>query len=218
MFFNKLILLTLILLAPGLVYSRQNFTIILDPAGDTKHIGRALHNNFERSATFQFAQELKRQIQINYPQVNVILSKTAGQTLEKLQSASFANRLNVDLVLSLNFYKETAIKPYVFLYHFKNQNFFSVNKTDQLEFYPYHQAFMINFDRTKTWGATIQKSLQHANYRHYFTCHQLLAIPFKPLAGIVPPAIGIEIGIKTNGWEPYIMPIVNSLSEIIYAL
>lgn len=216
MFFNKLILL--ILLAPGAIYPRQDFTIMLDPVGDTKRIGRALHNNFERSATFQFAQELKRQIQINYPQVTVILSKTAGQTLEKLQSASFANRLNVDLVLSFNFYKETAIKPYIFLYHFKNQNFFSSNKTEQIQFYPYHQAFMINFDRTKTWGTMIQQSLQHAHYKHYFTCHPLLAIPFKPLAGMIPPAIGIEIGIKSNGWEPYIMPIVNSLSEIIYAL
>lgn len=216
MFFNKLFLL--ILVATRIVYPAQHFTIMLDPAGDTKHIGRALHNNFERSATFQFAQELKRQIQINYPHVTVILSKTAGQSLERLQSASFANRLDVDLVLSLNFYKETAIKPNIFLYHFKNQNFFSSFKSEELHFYPYHQTFMISFDRTKTWVNIIQKKLQHVNYKHYFICHPSLAIPFKPLAGMIPPAIGIEIGIKSNGWEPYIMPIMNSLSEIIYAL
>ena len=191
---------------------------MLDPAGDSKQIGRTLYNSFERSATFQFAQELKRQIQITYPHVNVILSKSAAQTLEKLQSASFANRLNVDLVLNLNFYKETAIKPHIFLYQFKNQIFFSTPNTEQLQFYPYQQAFMINFDRTRSWIASMQKSLQNKHYHHYFTCHQALAIPFKPLIGIIPVAIGIEIGIKANGWEPYIMPITNSLSEIVYAL
>lgn len=216
MLFNRFILL--ILLIPNIILSKQSFTIMLDPAGDSKQIGRTLYNSFERSATLQFAQELKRQIQISYPHVNVILSKSAGQTLEKLQSATFANRLNVDLVLSLNFYKETAVKPHIFLYQFKNQNFFSVNQSDQLQFYPYHQAFIVSFDKTKIWGVTMQKSLQDPNYRHYFSCHQLLAVPFKPLVGMVIPAIGIEIGIKTNGWEPYIMPIVNSLSEIIYAL
>lgn len=215
MLFNNLILI--ILFIPNAILAK-NFTIMLDPAGDSKHIGRTLYNSFERSTALQFAQELKRQIQITYPTVTVILSKTAGQTLEKLQSATFANRLNVDLVLSLNFYKETAVKPQIFLYQFKNQNFFSANPVNQFQFYPYQQAFILNFDKSKNWGLLIQKSLQNSNYRHYFTCHQLLAIPFKPLIGMLPAAIGIEIGIKTNGWEPYVIPIVNSLSELIYEI
>ena len=77
---------------------------------------------------------------------------------------------------------------------------------------------MFNYDKTKRWIGTMQKYLQHANYKHYFACHNAISIPFKTLTGIIPPAIGIEIGIKPNGFEPYIMPIVQSLAEIIYEL
>jgi len=194
------------------------FTIMLDPAGNGKNIGRSLHDNFERGATLQFAQELQKQLKIYYPQVNVIISRSSGQKLEKLQSASFANRLNVDLFLNLGFYKEHNVKPNLFLYQFKNQSFFANHNQDFLHFYPYHQAFVFNYDKTKHIIGLMQKHLQHPDYKHYFTCHQSLEIPFKPLSGIISPAIGIEIGLKHNGYEPYIMPIIHSLAEVIYEL
>ncbi len=210
------ICIALPILAQGQYYTPKSFTIMLDPAGDAKNIGRSLHQNFERGATLQFAQELRRQILNQYPLVNVIISRSAGETLEKLQSASFANRLNVDLFLSLHFYKETSVKPHIFIYHYQNQNFFSKPQKDFLEFYPYHQAYILNFDQTKNWALSMQKWLQRADYKHYFTCMPVIGIPFKPLAGVIAPAIGLEIGLKNNGYEMYLAPIVNSLSELVY--
>lgn len=197
-------------------YTPKNFTIMLDPAGDAKTIGRSLHQGFERGATLQFAQELRRQILNQYPLVNVIISRSAGETLEKLQSASFANRLNVDLFLSLNFYKETSVKPHIFIYQYQNQSFFSKHQANLLDFYPYHQAYILHFDQTKNWALSMQKWLQRPDYKHYFTCMPVISLPFKPLAGVIAPAIGLEIGLKNNGYEMYLAPIVNSLSELVY--
>ena len=201
----------------GWLYQQPTFTIMLDPAYEAKNMGRSLYNNFERGATLQFAQELKKQITCQYPHVTVVLSRTAGESLEKLQSASFANRLNVNLVLHINFYKEAKVKPQIFLYYFKNQSYFSHNRPGQLYFYPYHQAFTFNFDRTTQWVGYMQKHLQQINFKHYFECKNAIALPFRPLVGITAPAIGIEIGIKKNGWDAFLEPIVNSLAEIVYA-
>jgi N-acetylmuramoyl-L-alanine amidase len=194
----------------------HGFTIILDPAGDAQHAGRSLHDIFERGATFAFAQELKFQLNVAYPNVTVILSHQANDNVTSLQTASFANSLNIDLLLSINFYKEINTKPSIYLYYFKNQTFFSKYSTNQLSFLPYQQAFIFNFDQTQKWVNHLQQKLQKNEYKHYFECHPGLAMPFKPLAGIKAPSIGLEIGIKQNGWELYLTPIVTSLAGIIY--
>ena len=193
----------------------NSFTIMLDPAGDAKNTGRSLPNSFERGAALQFAQTLKQQLDFQYPHVHIILTKTAGEQCEALQVANFANNLQVDLFLSINFYEETSIKPNIFIYYYQNQNFFSTSQKLQLDFYPYHQAFMFNYEKTKLYAKHMQKSLSQTIYKHYFTCQPALGIPFQPLVGIISPAIGIEIGLKKNSWDPYLEPIVNSLNEIL---
>jgi len=193
----------------------NSFTIMLDPAGDAKQAGRSLPNGFERGATFQFAQALKQQLELQSPDINIILTKKAGETLEELQTANFANNLLVDLLLNINFYEETSIKPSIFIYYYQNQSFFNQSQDFALDFYPYHQAFIFNFDKTKLYANHMQKCLSQAQYKHYFTCQPAYGIPFRPLVGIIAPAIGIEIGLKKNGWEPYLQPIAKSLSEII---
>lgn len=217
MLFKSLLLIIFLIPLPSQCRPRKKtFTIMLDPAGDAKNVGRILYSNFERGATLQFAQQLKQQIMQRYPRVEVILTRTAGETLEILQGASFANRLNVDLYISLNFYKEADIKPKVFLFYFRNQTFFNCFPTTGLHFYPYHEAYTINFNKTKKCALLMQKWLQRKEYKHYFDCTDAIGIPFRPLVGILPPAIGIEIGIKKSGWDVYTAPIVGSLKKIIY--
>ena len=131
------------------------FTIMLDPAGDAKNVGRKLYNSFERGATLQFAQELKKQILQTYPNTEVVLTRSAGEVLENLQNANFANRLDVDLYLSINFYEETQIKPHIFLFYFKNQIFFSIISPNNLSFFPYYLAYTINFERTQKYAQII---------------------------------------------------------------
>lgn len=201
-----------LLLVPTYLHS---FTILLDPAGDSKHPGRSLPNGFERGATLQFASALSKQITQQHPHVTVLISKKAGEPVEALQTANFANNLQVDLVLNLNFYEETSIKPVIFIYYYQNQKIFSTREHLTLDFYPYHNAFMFNFDKTEAYANLMQKWLAQAAYKHYFSCPPALGLPFQPLAGIIAPGIGIEIGLKKNGWEPYLEPILASLSEIL---
>lgn len=187
---------------------------MLDPTGDAKQAGRSLSNGFERGATLQFVKALKQSLELQYPQINVILTKSASETIENLQIANFANNLQVDLFLNISFYEETNIKPNIFVYYYNNQTFLGSNSNLSLDFYPYHSAFRFNFDKTQVYANLIQKQLAQTKYTHYFNCRTTLGIPFKPLAGVISPAIGIEIGLKKNGWEPYLEPITISLGEL----
>lgn len=208
---SKLIYFYLLLITAQL----NSFTILLDPAGDAKTTGRSLANQFERGATLQFAQALQAQLMALNSQLQVILTKQAGETVDQLQVANFTNHLQVDLFLNLNFYPETNTKPNIFIYYYQNKNFFNKPLTNQLFFYPYDQAFMFKFDQTKTYATTLYRALTQTKYTHYFNCHSPIAMPFKPLAGIISPAIGIEIGLKQNGWEPYLQAVTASINELL---
>lgn len=198
-------------------FADKPFTIMIDPAGDAKNLGRSLPNDFESNSALKFAKALRQSMLELDPQVEVILTRSGAETLEPLQSASFANRLSVDLFVSLHFYKETNVKPNIFIFYFKNRDFFTKISQPQLCFYPYHQAFTMNFGLTNNYAHLLQAWLTQPQYKHYFECKKAVALPFKPLIGITAPAIGIEIGIKSNGYDPYLMPIANGLLEIAHA-
>ena len=71
-----------------------------------KDAGRIVNDSFERGLTLQFAQELKKELELNFNNIRVVLTRIPGETLESLQNANFANRLNVDFYLSIHFYSE----------------------------------------------------------------------------------------------------------------
>src|SRR3972149_4092399 len=77
------------------------FTIMIDPAGDAKRAGRMLEDNFERGITLSCANCLKHDLEKKYTNVRVILSRFPGETLESMQNANFANRLQVDFYISI---------------------------------------------------------------------------------------------------------------------
>jgi len=194
----------------------KQFTILIDPAGGVQGSGRKLDYEFERQATYQFAKQLRSFLLTKHPYLEIILSRNANQILEPLHSANFANQLQVDLFISLSFYKETAIKPNIFIFYFKNSHFFKPINLQNLEFYPYKQAFTAYFDRSQKYALLAQSRLQEPQYAHYFVCHNALAFPFKPLCGVTTPGISFEIGLKANGWELYLAPIGNLILEVAY--
>ncbi len=198
----------------NIIFLANGFTVMIDPFGDSKNIGRNLDHNFERIITMQFAQELKNKMAEQASLVHIVLTKKLGEILDEIQIANFANRLEIDLFLSISFYKETNTKPSVFIYQFKNQTFFSKYNKQILAFYPYHQAFIMNFDASQSFANQICKSLQNPKYQYYFDCKAPIAFPFKPLSGIIAPAIAIELGLKNDNYDIYIAPIISFLEEI----
>jgi len=190
------------------------FSIMIDPSGDAKTTGRTIDDSFERGLTLQCAQKLKEVLE-RHNNVRVILTRFAGETVEPLQNAHFANRLDVDLFVSLNFYTETAAKPTIYLYTFSYGNEPYTVPSDAL-FYNYDSAHWPYAQTTKTWAACIQQELQESRYHKLFDCKGVYKLPFKPLIGIKAPALGIEIGLKNSkDWHNCVDALVSSLEALI---
>ncbi|MDR3646269.1 MAG: N-acetylmuramoyl-L-alanine amidase [Candidatus Babeliales bacterium] len=193
-------------------YQPKTFTIMLDPAGDAKDAGRTLNDSFERGITLQFAQELKKSIEANYQNVRVILTRVPGETLEFLQNANFANRLDVDFYLSIHFYKETDVRPKLYLYHYLNEPFY-MQLPSNISFINYNNAHLINVNKTLDYTNKMKQILEKNNQ---FDFKYLLGIPFKPLVGIKAPAIALEAGLKnSNDYKNFVEPVLLALQPIL---
>lgn len=196
---------------------QKPFTVLLDPAGDAKHTGRVIDDSFERGITLQFTEGLKKSLEERNPNIRVILTRFPGETLEPLQNASFANRLDVDLYINLSFYQEKEERSSLYMYHFitKPTDIWQKN-LDSLKFYSYDKAHLESVATSKLLGEHMVKTLEKRKYRTIFTCQKLVGLPFKPLSGIKAPAIGIEIGlIGKNDWEKYIKPIAKAIESAL---
>jgi N-acetylmuramoyl-L-alanine amidase len=195
--------------------SQKSFTIMIEPAGDAKHAGRAIDDCFERGITLQFAERIKKLVEAEYPHIRVILSRFAGESLEHLQNANFANRLNVGLYLSIHFFVETEEKPVLHLYHFVyNQitDYWSGN--DSLEFIPYDKAHQKNIVQTKKYADLFYEALKIFNKQ--FEARKPIGFPFKPLIGIQAPALAFEASLKTkDDWLLYLNPIAHGIKAIV---
>jgi N-acetylmuramoyl-L-alanine amidase len=185
---------------------------MINPAGDAKDAGRTLNDSFERGITLQFTQELKRSIESTYQNVRVIITRVPGETLEFLQNANFANRLDVDFYLSIHFYKETDIRSKLFLYHYLNDPFY-VQTFSHISFIKYNNSHLININKTVMYANKIKESLENNNQ---FDFKYLLGIPFKPLVGIKAPAIAFEVGLKNSSdYKSFVEPVLSSLAPIL---
>lgn len=199
------------------------YTIMLDPAGDTKHTGRIIEDSFERGITLQFAQKLKKLLELYDSELRVILTRFPGETLEPLQNAHFANRLDVDCYISFHFYYERETKPSVFLYYFMNNptdNWKKPHQQSHLSFEPYDKAHIAHTATTKEYAEFFKTKLMQPSYNTLFDVKGLWGIPFKPLVGIVCPiTLGFEASLKTKDqWAIYLDPIAHSIIALVKKL
>ena len=200
-------------------HSQPTFTIMLDPAGDVSQPGRVIDDTYERGLTLQFCHQLKKELEIENNSIRVVLSRFPGEIIEPLQNASFANRLGVDLFVSIHFYKLSHginipnICLYYLLYH-PITDFWQNSLTNQFDFIPYDEAYKISILNSEKAVETVENIL-----KKYFTSNSnsvySFGCPFKPLLGVKAPAMGIEIGlVNKNNWHDYVNPIANSLSQV----
>jgi hypothetical protein len=213
MFVNRFIY---IFLVATLALQGKDFTIMLDPAGDAQHTGRIINNTFERGVSLECAKVLKEKITAACPEIRVILTRVPGETLQPLQNASFANRLDIDLYLGLYFYKEEeAIQQLSLYYYLANKTTDFWYKAEPLFFYPAHQAYLLNLHKTKKLGEQLLSVFQSPNSLPFFHVAGLVGIPFKPLIGITAPALSLEIGLQNStDWNYIIEPIIIFIKQI----
>jgi len=189
---------------------------MIDPSGDAKHTGRVIEDTFERGITLQCAELLKKEINQAFPDIRVVLTRVPGETIQPLQNASFANRLQADLYLSIYFYPETDIPSHISIFHYLTNTTDLWHQCIPLSFYHINQAHLININNTSHIGSIFLKHLQDKSLNPFFITQGLFAIPFKPLLGIKAPALTIEAGLyKKNDWKYLIKPFLASIKEVL---
>jgi N-acetylmuramoyl-L-alanine amidase len=199
----------------GLLQPTTTFTIMLEPSGDAHDTGRMIEDNFERGITLQCAQQVKEILEQRHPHVRVLLTRFPGETLQPLQNANFANRLDIQLYISLHFYAADEPYSHWYIYQFSYGHEITGALPD-LAFYPYDRAYLINRTKTALWGTLIHQAAQQASRSVSCTVEGVYAIPFKPLIGIKAPALAFEIGLKSkDDWSTYSTRIADSLEPII---
>lgn len=189
---------------------------MLDPAGDAQHAGRKIDDYFERGITLQCAEALKKSLESTHSGIRVVLTRFPGETIQPQQNASFANRLNADLYISINFFKQTAQKPLLHLFFFclEPTTDFWFGLDSELAFIKSNEIHKQAITTSKKWAHLLFEHLQLHN--NIFKITQPLGIPFKPLYGLKSPSIGIEASItRPEEWQLYIQPLQNSISTLI---
>lgn len=190
-------------------------TIMIDPIGDAKYTGREIEDTFERSLTLQCAQKLKEKIEETFSQALVIITRNAGEALEKLQNASYANRMNIDIYLCLSFYHEKNIPGHISVFYYLENNLDLQHKYNPLHFYHVSQAYLGNITISNYIANKLTAAFNEKNINPHFLCLGSFGIPSMPLFGILPPAVYIEAGLHhKDDWKYLIQPIIKALEEI----
>ncbi len=196
-----------------------DISLMIEPAGDAQHAGRIIDDCFERGIALQCAESLKKQIEQTYPGVRIILSRFPGESLEQLQNANFANRLGVDLYISLHFYQESQAKHTITFYYFSYNNVtdFWHKRNDELAFVPYDKAHFDSIGQSKSYATLFFDTFSKKEFNSLFDVREPIGIPFKPLIGIALPAIAIEASLKKKeDWKLYCKPIIDVFDKVCY--
>ena len=191
--------------------------VMINPAGDARNPGRVLSNGYERGLTLRIAEKLKEEIQDRYD-IKCHLTRAPGEEVLELQSASFANRLKADFYLSLHVYREEAIKPKLSLYYLVYNPMVDLitHNLSPLEFLSIRKAHLVNMNQTRSIANKMQSILTNDEYKRKIDVYSPRGIPFKPLRGVMAPAIAVEIGLKEEDkWKSFIEPIVESLRFLL---
>lgn len=194
-------------------FSTSKFTLMLDPAGDAKHTGRTVHNTFERGVTLQCAEYIQKKIHTACPHVRVVLTRLPTENIQTLQNANFANRLDVDLYISIHIYEEKASTPCMYMYRFSYHPMLTPTLSKD-SLHTYDMAHLICNSTTQKWCQQFARYFnEHASF---YTFLGPYAMPCAPLIGIQKPAYALDIGISTvDDWKRYSDIMVDALLMII---
>ncbi len=200
--------------------ARTRFTLMIDPAGDARNPGREINATSERNISMACAENLKKELEKQLPGLRVIFTRIAGETVDHLQNASFANRLHVDLYISLHFFHQKEKVPRLFIYRLlynPNTDIWDL-KNDELSLLPYNHAYRLHVKKMESLSAHLYTLCgQEAKaLATPLVCMPPLSIPYKPLIGITTQALGIEIGIrKREDWKEIIPVLVAAFVDLI---
>lgn len=183
--------------------------LILEAGGNGIYPGRSIDDSFEATITLSIVQELARLLHQSHPYLKIYINREPSQHIAPLENASFANRLDPSLYVSIHaFYTPAADKPLIYLYQFSYNDPFII-KNSSLSFYSYDTIYLINKEHTTNFAQQLQTVLHECDL---IDMKGRFMLPFKPLIGIKAPAIALELGLKNkDNWRICIEPLVDAL-------
>src|ERR1700733_10256660 len=192
----------------------EKIIIILETAGDAIHPGRSLYDNFEAALTYALAQELKTALHQMIPQVKIMINRTPADIVAPLQNATFANRIDPFVYISIHACTiPTTPKPIIYAYNFSYNDQF-IAKQDTLSCYTVDTIYLVHKNKTASFSHACIQALNQ--YQDSILTKGPLAIPFKPLLGIKPAALALEIGLGPNdNWHDIVQPLALSIAQAI---
>ena len=186
---------------------------MLDPIGHADFTGRTMLKGYERGVMLTFAHNLQTVLQTDH-HLETIISRKAGEAIAPLEIASFANRLQVGLVVNLQGFLTQKAKPTINIYHLCFNKFTEFNQPS-LEpgtFIPVERAHLGNIRRTATLASAIKTSLLQFENIKLLDVSSPVALPIKSLIGITSPAISLEIG---SANEKFLSEIIKPIAQAI---
>jgi hypothetical protein len=205
-------------LSSGLFDSTEKQKIVMiNPAGDAKNIGRKLSSNHESAIAFKLCEQLAKTLENRY-NMKVILTRIPGDELTHLQTASLANRANIDLFLDVNIYKEEREKPRLYLYNLVRNPITDLAKHSlpPVSFIPTNMLHINHIHKTKSFGERIKMVLMQQEYQKIFDFYGTYGIPIRSLEGINAPALFFDLGLNEEEKLTYfIEPLVASLKFLL---
>jgi len=212
---RTLLTLLIALHLPILAWSK---TLMIDPAGHAKQTGRQLFQSYERAETFKCAEAIKLALEQQMSNIRVVLSRAPGDEIIPLQNASFANRLGVDLFLRLQFFKDTAEKPKMYVYYLSYDPLMDAtgHKAKPFAFTPINQAHQANMATSINCAQKCIDLFSGNEYQSTVECVGMFGLPIKPLLGITAPAITIECGLRSDDqWTALVQPLITFVENIL---
>lgn len=170
------------------------FTLMIQPAGNTRHPGRSIHGSYERGLSIQLAEFLQEALEQKDPSIKVIIPRFSGQAVEPLQNANIANRLSVDAYIALMLYEQQESNPQLALYTYSSDpsDAFKTMQTTSLQFIAFDQA---HIPHLQTSAGMAQVLLDTLKTKPLFTItgNRVHMLPLKNLTGILAPQIALEL-------------------------
>lgn len=210
--------------SPNIKLKNKITTVMLNPAGDAQNTGKIIGDGFERNLTLQIAQEIENFFKYD-GSTKIILSRSAGESLEPLQNISFANRLNIDFYLDINV-AQNSLED-------KNQNFDNNKKIfiyyhiinpvedrwpkkfDNLSLISIDQIYLKNISKTIDFADIFSKTLKNYTKKISVYSGGPIGVPLKSLLGLNCPAISCEILVNSKfDIKEFIEPICQAIKKI----
>lgn len=191
---------------------RQSYLIMLNAHG-TQH-GRTFNHEYEKSIIFFFMQKLKQELEEASSEIQVIISRWSATLDELNANIQIANRMQPNLFINIQCYKEANTIPAIHLFQFSSGKDF-LTQTPELWFCPKEDAYLNYQKITDAYSKSLHTFLtQHLH--KICTISSPQKIISNALCGLCVPAFTVELGLrKDDDWKLFVPLLAQGIKEIV---